>query len=90
MFPLHREGKGTHKHAGDWGVLDQIIVSGNLLNENSNFHTRMEDVHIFDADFLLADDLKYLGKQPFRTYIGMKYNGGFSDHLPVYLDFFIK
>lgn len=90
MFPLHTAGKGTHKHAGDWGVLDQIIVSGNLLNENSKFHTRINAVHIFDADFLLEDDLKYLGKQPFRTYAGMKYNGGFSDHLPVYLDFFIK
>ena len=90
MFPLHRGGKGTHKHGGDWGVLDQMIVSGNLLNENSKFHTRIEDVHIFDADFLLQDDLKYLGKQPFRTYVGMKYNGGFSDHLPVYLDFRIK
>jgi len=27
---------------------------------------------------------KYKG-QPFRTYIGKKYMGGFSDHFPVYI-----
>ena len=25
--------------------------------------------------------------QPFRTYVGMKYQEGYSDHLPVYADF---
>lgn len=37
--------------------------------------------------FLLTDDKKYGGKEPFRTYKGMKYQGGFSDHLPIYTDF---
>jgi len=44
-------------------------------------------VHFFDADFVLEDDKAFLGKQPFRTYVGMKYQDGFSDHLPVYADF---
>ena len=87
MYPLHREGKGTHKHGGDWGALDQLIVSGNLLNESSYFYTSPESVDIFDADFLSEMDDKFLGKQPFRTYVGMKFNGGFSDHYPVYVDF---
>ena len=26
MYSKHQEGKGTHKHEGSWGVLDQIIV----------------------------------------------------------------
>ena len=85
MYKLHAEGKGTNKHEGNWGVLDQIIVSGNLLNQNGTIFTKQEDVHIFDADFLLEDDKTYLGKQPFRTYAGMKYQEGFSDHLPVYV-----
>ena len=87
MYPFHKLGKGTHKHNGEWGALDQIIVSGNLLNPASKFFTLPADVRIFDADFLLEDDKNYLGKQPFRTYVGFKYNGGFSDHLPVYTDF---
>lgn len=87
MFPLHKEGKGTHKHEAEWGTLDQIIVSGHLLLRQQGLYTTPADVHIFNVDFLLEDDLKYLGKKPFRTYSGMKYIGGFSDHLPVYVDF---
>lgn len=87
MYPLHKAGKGTHKHGGDWGVLDQIIVSGSLLNESSELYTTTDAAEIFDADFLSEEDRKFLGKQPFRTYNGMKYNGGFSDHYPVYVDF---
>ena len=43
-------------------------------------------LHIFDAPFLLQDDEAWFGKKPFRTYYGAKYVGGFSDHLPVYMD----
>jgi hypothetical protein len=40
------------------------------------------------GDYVISkNDDKFLGKQPFRTYVGMKYQGGFSDHLPVYIDF---
>jgi len=81
---------GTHKHHGVWGVLDQIILSGSLFNKNNKTYTSKENAHIFDADFLLTNDEAYLGKQPFRTYLGYKYIGGYSDHLPVYLDLFFN
>ena len=32
------------------------------------------------------DDENYGGKKLFRTYVGPRYQGGFSDHLPVYID----
>jgi len=41
---------------------------------------------IFDADFLLVDDKKNPGKKLNRTFTGFNYNGGYSDHLPVYTD----
>jgi predicted extracellular nuclease len=87
MYKLHAEGKGTNKHNGDWGALDQLIVSGNLLLKNKRLNTTQNDAHIFEADFLLEDDKTFLGKQPFRTYVGMKYQAGYSDHLPVFADF---
>ena len=90
VYELHTEGKGSNKHAGDWGALDQMIVSGNLLKQTSSICTKQSDVHFFNADFLLEDDKTYLGKQPFRTFVGMKYQEGFSDHLPVYADFWIS
>lgn len=88
MYSLHESGKGTHKHAGEWGALDQLVVSRNLLNKQNRFRTPASEATIYNLPFLLKEDLKYLGFQPFRTYNGMKYQGGYSDHLPIYIDFY--
>ena len=85
-FRLEERGKGSHKFQGEWGMLDQIIVSGELLNEKNNINTTINGMNVFEPDFLLEDDKAFLGKMPKRTYIGMRYQGGFADHLPVYLD----
>ncbi|MFC2096143.1 hypothetical protein ACFLQ3_00415 [Bacteroidota bacterium] len=76
---------GTHKYQGDWGVLDQFIVSGSILYIQNKVFTTLNDIHIFNADFLLEPDEGYYGYKPKRTFVGYKYNGGFSDHLPTYL-----
>lgn len=77
---------GSHKHEGVWGVLDQIIVSGSLLNSKKGLSTNKDNAFIYNADFLLTDDENFTGKTNFRTYNGYKYIGGYSDHLPVYID----
>lgn len=81
---------GTYKYKGKWEMLDQIIVSGNLLDPNRNFHTQPALFHIHAPKFILTEDKNYDGYMPFRTYNGYKYQGGFSDHLPVYLDFITR
>ncbi|MDA3819458.1 MAG: endonuclease [Candidatus Delongbacteria bacterium] len=84
----NKTGLGSHKYHGEWGVLDHIIISGNLLNNETMPFTDLDNVHIFNKDFLLEKDEKNTGKRPNRTYIGYKYHGGYSDHLPVYLKLF--
>lgn len=76
---------GSHKYQGEWGILDQFIVSGNLLNTENKVYTSLNDVHVFNKNFLLESDEAYYGFKPNRTFIGFKYNGGYSDHLPTYL-----
>lgn len=78
---------GTYKYKGEWGLLDHLIVSGKLLDATSRFYTNESNAEIISFPFLLVDDDKYGGLQPFRTYNGMKYQGGYSDHLPVRVDF---
>lgn len=80
--------KGTLKYQSDWNYFDQIIVSDNMLSHDNSLKIVNNTGHIFDASFLLEEDEKNLGMKPKRTYIGFKYNGGFSDHLPVYLDIY--
>lgn len=79
---------GSHKYQGHWGTLDHIIVSENLLSETQKNRLRAASsgAQIFAARFLLQEDTKYLGLQPFRTYAGPRFLGGFSDHLPIYID----
>ena len=77
---------GTHKYQGHWGTLDQMIVSAPLLKEQRPNKLYAKKANIFSASFLLEEDRRYLGLQPFRTYSGPRYLGGFADHLPIYID----
>ena len=75
---------GTLKYQDSWMVFDQIIVTRSLF-DSPTLHCRPSDAHIVHDDMLLTDDPTYHGKKLFRTYVGPKYYGGFSDHLPVLL-----
>ena len=78
--------EGTLKHQADWQIFDQIIVTPAVMNDLEGLHYQEGSARIFNADFMLEDDETYHGKKLFRTYIGPRYFGGFSDHLPVYID----
>lgn len=78
---------GSYKYQGAWQWLDHILVSGSLLLQDAPLHTSEQRAGVFAPPFLLTEDPKYGGMQPFRTYYGMKYQGGYSDHLPMYAEF---
>lgn len=85
--PRQRAIGGSYKYHGRWQLLDHIIVSGLLLRPDAPLHTDESMAGIAAHPFLLTDDPKYGGLQPWRTYQGPRYLGGYSDHLPVYADF---
>jgi len=82
-----KQGAGTIKYQGEWFTFDQIIVSGALLNSKQGLSVNPGDASICNLSFLLEEDKTFGGMKPFRTYSGLKYTGGFSDHLPVLLTF---
>lgn len=77
---------GSNKFRDTWSMIDQIIVSKSLINNNSAWNVKNSRAYIFKAPFLLQTDDTFMGVKTFRTYNGFKYTGGFSDHLPVYID----
>jgi len=79
-------GLGTYRYQGTWEMIDQIIVSKQLLSSSSGLYTEPDLLNIFKPDFLLKKDPKYPGMTPYSTFRGYKYQGGFSDHLPILLD----
>lgn len=81
---------GTYRFRGEWGMLDQLIVSGCLLGENPRIRTAYLEAQVLRFPFLLEEDERYGGETPFRTYKGRRYQGGYSDHLPLLLKLSIR
>ena len=88
MAPLQKSLKiypssyGSHKYQGEWGFLDQFIV-----NTTSSPSFSISNARVFYLPFMLAEDTSHLGHRPARSYYGYQYEGGYSDHLPILLDF---
>lgn len=73
--------QGSYRYDGYWDCYDQFVVSASVLNGLGC--VEFESVKVMDEPFLLEDDDKYGGMKPWRTFNGRRYQGGFSDHLPI-------
>lgn len=78
MLPYIRTAVGTYKHKGKWSCLDQFYISDTFKYRTS--------VTIYSPTWLLEDDERYLGLKPKRTFVGYRYQNGYSDHLPILLE----
>ena len=78
---IFQQGRGTLNHNGEWHLFDQIIISQNFMKKPPFV---FNEASIFDKNFLKEWKGKRKGN-PFRTYIGKWHQGGYSDHLPVYM-----
>ena len=83
MSNLPTYTRGSLNHRSEWYLFDQILFTTNFFEYSEGKHS-FSQVNIFDKAFLKQYKGKYKGN-PFRTYAGYKYKGGFSDHFPVYL-----
>lgn len=75
--------RGSLNYKFNWNLFDQILFTTNFFELNKDSHT-FSHANIFDDIFLKQFKGKYKGN-PFRTYVGRKYKGGYSDHFPVYI-----
>jgi len=88
FYDLHNiSGKGSYNYRGNWNMLDQIIVSYNLLNQERGLSTGYESGMILKEEWMLYESEKYGEKLPSATYGGPEYYGGPGDHLPIYVEF---
>jgi hypothetical protein len=74
--------KGSLNHAFQWLMFDQILLSHNFFDPKLPF--AFDSADVYEPNFLKQHRGKYKG-QPFRTFVGPKYKGGYSDHFPVYV-----
>jgi exonuclease III len=88
LYPEYKKGEGSLFYK-DWDLFDQIIVTGNTLSAKKSLRTSVNDAGIFKAEYLLYKT-KTDESRPNRTMSSSKYFGGYSDHLPVYVKFYLN
>lgn len=80
QFKNHINGLGTYNYKAEWGCLDNIVVSPQIYDKLIT-----KDAEILKEDWMLYTDNEGI-EYPDRTYGGSNYYGGYSDHLPIYLE----
>ncbi len=68
--------RGTYRYQGEWESIDHVLGSPSIYN-------KVDSAFIHSQKFLLEPEKLYGGFRPRRTYNGMRYQPGYSDHLPL-------
>lgn len=87
-YRLYSIGEGSYKHKDDWNMLDQIIVSRELII-GKKLRYFCDSFQVYKPEFMITKTGKYMGT-PFPTYGGNRYLGGYSDHFPVIAKFILE
>lgn len=82
MYPDDEKNLGSYYYRGNWNMLDNLVVSTNLLDEKG-FSCVDKKGFVFQQEWMQYKN-KNGETSPNRTYGGPNYYGGVSDHFPVY------
>ena len=77
---------GSYRYKGRWEQIDHVFLSPALCDASNSLYLSSRGAWIPFYDFLVEPEPLYGGIRPNRTYNGMRYEGGTSDHLPVCFD----
>ena len=86
---LAEKGEGTHSYKEEWSLLDQLIISTGLKTGKSKIQWVENSTSIYRPVWMHDKYSKHAGA-PYRTFIGPKFIGGYSDHFPVFLQVEVK
>lgn len=90
---MFRAGLGTLAYGDAWNLFDNIVVSETLAKGTGGRLHLLKSApdakfygNIFKRHYMLQREGQFKG-YPLRTYVGNNFQGGYSDHLPVYIYF---
>ncbi len=83
MWQMYKNGNGTLAWHDTWSLFDQIMISQSLLGKDYT-HLKYLKAVIYKKPFLINKEGRYKG-YPYRTFVGNTFQGGYSDHLPVFI-----
>jgi hypothetical protein len=82
-WKLYKDGIGTLAWNDAWNLFDQMVITHRLLNDPDNgfvYHKKL----VFNKPFVKQQEGNFKG-YPFRSFVGDRYDGGYSDHFAVYM-----
>lgn len=90
-LPLARRGEGTIRFQGRWELIDLALTLVGPPSPAAGHSQPVEpalrpQMRILRIPFLLVRDSSHPGEKPLRTYVGPRYTGGVSDHLPILVE----
>jgi len=89
FYQLARKGDGSIVYQKKYQLIDHIIVSSNTLDSTAKVRYVDGSAGVHKPDFLRETNEKYKGN-PWRTYAGKNYLGGYSDHFAIFLQIALK
>lgn len=81
---------GSYRYKGLWEQIDHVYLSPALLEPSLMPRLAPQGAWVERDSLLLEAEPLYGGDRPLRTYNGMRYVGGASDHLPVCFDLWFE
>ncbi len=85
-----KAGYGTLAYQDAWNLFDNIVVSENLAT-GSQGELKLQKApgarfygNFFRTPYMIQKEGQYKG-YPLRTFVGNNFQGGYSDHFPVYI-----
>lgn len=83
MYDEFETGKGSYNYQNDWNMIDNMVISGALINKTTGLKSKLDNGFIFRQPFM---EFKNNNGEisPNRTY-GREYYGGISDHFPIFM-----
>lgn len=83
FLPLHSDStQGSYRYRNNWQFIDHISLSPWLMQNDGKLRYVPGSAAAVKQDYQLEQEGRFKGN-PFRSYAGNRYLGGFSDHLPV-------
>ena len=84
MQTKEKNGEGSHAYRDNWSMLDQLILTPGLVDVKNRKTYTFYQARIFKKDFMLNPQGSFKG-YPLRSFVGNSWQGGYSDHFPVYV-----
>lgn len=81
---------GSYRYKGKWEQIDHAYLSPALVDTAQTLHLSPNGAWVSADESLIEPEPLYGGVRPYRTYNGMHFMGGTSDHLPVCFDLWFR